>query len=102
MAKADTVAPGPRNLITDVEGITVGNAENWLALTGTTVILPDQPAVAAIEIGGGAPGSRETAVLDAANLVEHVHAVVLSGGSVFGLDAASSVVIDLSKRGVGF
>lgn len=102
MAKADTVAPGSRNLITDVAGISVGNAENWLALTGTTVILPDDPAVAAIEIGGGAPGSRETAVLEPANLVEHVHAVVLSGGSVFGLDAASRVVIDLSKKGVGF
>ncbi|MGE0239904.1 MAG: P1 family peptidase [Parvibaculaceae bacterium] len=102
MAKADTVSPGPRNLITDVEGITVGNAENWLALTGTTVILPDAPAVAAVEIGGGAPGSRETALLDANNLVEHVHALVLSGGSVFGLDAASAVTIELARRGVGF
>ena len=102
MPKSDIVAPGARNLLSDVDGIKVGNAENWLALTGTTVILPDQPAVAAIEIGGGAPGSRETAVLDPANLVEHVHAVVLSGGSVFGLDAASSVVIDLSRRGLGF
>jgi L-aminopeptidase/D-esterase-like protein len=102
MAKADLVAPGPRNLITDVPGIKVGNAENWLALTGTTVILPDEPAVAAIEISGGAPGSRETAVLEPANLVEHVHGIVLSGGSVFGLDAASRVVIELSKRGVGF
>ena len=102
MAKADRVVAGPRNLLSDVAGITVGNAENWLALTGTTVILPDRPAVAAIEIGGGAPGSRETAVLEPANLVEHVHAVVLSGGSVFGLDAASSVVTDLSKQGVGF
>ncbi|MGE0006730.1 MAG: P1 family peptidase [Parvibaculaceae bacterium] len=102
MADAGTVAPGPRNLISDVEGITVGNAENWLALTGATVVLPERPAVAAVEIGGGAPGSRETAVLEPANLVEHVHAVVLSGGSVFGLDAASSVVIDLARRGVGF
>lgn len=102
MPKPDLVVPGPRNLITDVAGLSVGNAENWLALTGSTVILPDGPAVAAIEIGGGAPGSRETAVLEPANLVEHVHAIVLSGGSVFGLDAASSVVIDLAKRGVGF
>jgi L-aminopeptidase/D-esterase-like protein len=102
MAKTDAVVAGPRNLISDVAGIKIGNAENWLALTGTTVILPDQPAVAAIEIGGGAPGSRETAVLEPANLVEHVHAVVLSGGSVFGLDAASSVVTDLSKQGIGF
>ena len=102
MPKPDLVTPGPRNLLSDVHGIKVGNAENWLALTGTTVILPDEPAVAAIEIGGGAPGGRETAVLEPANLVEHVHAVVLSGGSVFGLEAASSVVIDLSKKGVGF
>ncbi|WP_119392796.1 P1 family peptidase [Taklimakanibacter lacteus] len=100
--KSDGVVQGPRNLISDVGGITIGNAENWLALTGTTVILPDASAVAAIEIGGGAPGSRETALLDAANLVEHVHALILSGGSVFGLDAASSVTIDLAKRGVGF
>jgi L-aminopeptidase/D-esterase-like protein len=102
MAKTDNVAPGPRNLLSDVAGLKVGNAENWLALTGSTVILPDEPAVAEIEIGGGAPGGRETAVLEPANLVEHVHALVLSGGSVFGLEAASSVVIDLSKRGVGF
>jgi L-aminopeptidase/D-esterase-like protein len=100
--KSDDIIAGPRNLITDVEGIKVGNAENWLALSGTTIILPDEPAVAALEISGGAPGSRETAVLDPANLVEHVHAVVLSGGSVFGLDAAGSVTIELSRRGVGF
>lgn len=101
-ARSDDLRPGPRNLITDVAGLKVGNAENWLALTGTTVILPDAPVVAAVEIGGGAPGSRETAALDAANLVEQVHALVLSGGSVFGLDAASSVVTELAKRGVGF
>ena len=100
--KSDDIVAGPRNLITDVAGIKVGNAENWLALTGTTIILPDAPAVAAIEIGGGAPGSRETAVLDAASLVEQVHAIVLSGGSVFGLDAAGSVTIELARRGVGF
>lgn len=100
--KSDDVRPGPRNLISDVEGISIGNAENWLALTGTTVILPDRPAVCAVEIGGGAPGSRETALLDANNLVEHVHAIVLSGGSVFGLDAASSVTTELAKRGIGF
>lgn len=100
--KGDNVVAGPRNLITDVAGLKVGTAENWLALTGTTVILPDEAAVAAVEIGGGAPGGRETAVLEPANLVEHIHALVLSGGSVFGLDAASSVTIDLAKRGQGF
>ncbi len=102
MAPDDAIRPGRRNLISDVEGLSVGNAENWLALTGTTVILPDQPAVAAVEIGGGAPGSRETALLDPTNLVEQVHALVLSGGSVFGLDAASAVTIELARRGVGF
>lgn len=102
MLKTDEVRAGKRNLITDVAGLAVGNAENWLALSGATVILPEAPAVAAVDIGGGAPGGRETAALEAANLVEEVHAVVLSGGSVFGLDAASSVVAELSQRGVGF
>ncbi|MFO0990333.1 MAG: P1 family peptidase [Hyphomicrobiales bacterium] len=94
--------PGPRNLITDVEGLTVGNAEDRAGMTGTTVLLCDRPMTAAVEIRGGAPGTRETAALDAVNTVEHIHAVVLSGGSVFGLDAASSVTFALAKRGIGF
>jgi L-aminopeptidase/D-esterase-like protein len=98
----DRVKAGKRNLITDVAGLSVGNAENWVALTGTTVILPDQPCTAAIDIRGGAPGSRETALLDPANMVDQVHAIVLSGGSVFGLDAASAVTEALSRRGIGF
>lgn len=101
-ANPDEIRPGLRNLITDVAGLKVGNAENWLALTGSTVVVADTPAVASIEISGGAPGSRETALLDPANMVEQVHAIVLSGGSVFGLDAASSVTTELAKRGVGF
>ena len=98
----DRVKAGKRNLITDVAGLSVGNAENWVALTGTTVILPDQPCIAAVDIRGGAPGSRETALLDPANMVDQVHAIVLSGGSVFGLDAASAVTDALSRRGIGF
>lgn len=95
-------APGPRNLITDVAGLSVGNAEDRPGLTGTTVLLCDRPMTAAVEIRGGAPGTRETAALDAVNTVEHIHAIVLSGGSVFGLDAASAVTFALAGRGIGF
>jgi L-aminopeptidase/D-esterase-like protein len=95
-------APGPRNLITDVQGISVGNAEDRPGMTGTTVLLCDRPMTAAVEIRGGAPGTRETAALDAVNTVEHIHAIVLSGGSVFGLDAASAVTFALAGRGIGF
>jgi L-aminopeptidase/D-esterase-like protein len=94
--------PGPSNLITDVPGILIGNAEDGRALTGTTVVLPAEPAVAAVGVRGGAPGSRETAALDLSGLVSHIHALVLSGGSVFGLDAASSVTHALAHRGIGF
>src|SRR5690242_19906951 len=96
------IIPGPRNLITDVAGIFVGNAEDMEALTGTTVILPAHPAVAAVDIRGGASGSRETAALNSAGLVSEIHALVLSGGSVFGLDAPSAVTGELARRGTGF
>lgn len=96
------VRPGPRNLITDVEGIAVGNAEDPRILTGTTILVPDGPMVVAADIRGGAPGSRETPALEAENLVEAFHAIVLSGGSVFGLDAASAVTTELARKGVGF
>jgi L-aminopeptidase/D-esterase-like protein len=94
--------PGPLNLITDVAGLKVGNAEDAHALTGVTVVLPDDAAVAACDIRGGAPGTREMDALDPAALVEAIHGVVLSGGSVFGLDAASGAVEWLAGRGVGF
>jgi L-aminopeptidase/D-esterase-like protein len=94
--------PGPLNLITDVAGLKVGNAEDANALTGVTVVLPDEAAVAACDIRGGAPGTREMDALDPAALVEAIHGVVLSGGSVFGLDAASGAVAWLAGRGVGF
>jgi L-aminopeptidase/D-esterase-like protein len=97
----DAAATGPLNLITDVEGISVGNAESLRILTGTTVIVPDQPMVMAVDIRGGAPGSRETPALEAENLVEDFHAIVLSGGSVFGLDAASAVTTELARKGIG-
>lgn len=91
-----------RNLITDVPGLRVGNAGDPAMLTGVTVLLPDEPLVAAADIRGGAPGSRETAALEPENLVEEVHAIVLSGGSVFGLDAASEVTTLLARQGMGF
>ena len=93
---------GARNLITDVAGLAVGNAHDHGLLSGVTVVLPDRMAVAAVEQRGGAPGARETDALKPASLVEGVHAVVLAGGSVFGLDAAGSVVAALAARGVGF
>ena len=84
--------PGPRNLITDVAGLRVGNAERSGRLSpARQCSLPAKPCVAAVDVRGGAPGTRETAPLDPANMVEQVHALVLSGGSVFGLDAASAV-----------
>lgn len=93
---------GPRNLITDVTGLKVGNAGDVNVLTGVTVILPDRPMVMAADIRGGAPGTRETPALEPENLVEEVHALVLSGGSVFGLDAASAVTTALARNGIGF
>src|SRR5690242_6628329 len=96
------IEPGPRNLIIDDEGIGVGNAEDGRAWSGVTVVLPDAPAVAAVDVRGGGPGSRETEALGAAALVQEVHAVVLSGGSAFGLDAGSAAASWLAARGVGF
>ncbi len=93
---------GPRNLITDVEGIRVGNAADEAAWTGVTVVYPIAPAVAAVDVRGGAPGTRETDALDPTCLVEAAHAVVLSGGSAFGLDAAGAVAATLGARGIGF
>jgi L-aminopeptidase/D-esterase-like protein len=95
-------APGPRNLITDVPGILVGQAEDRAGRTGTTVVLPQHPAVAAVDVRGGAPGSRETELLDPSTLVERVDAIVLSGGSAFGLDAAAGAMDWLAAQGRGF
>jgi L-aminopeptidase/D-esterase-like protein len=94
--------PGPRNLITDVPGLLVGHAEDTAAMTGATVVFCEMPAVASVDVRGGAPGSRETELLDPAALVERVDAVVLSGGSAFGLDAAAGVMDGLAARGRGF
>lgn len=97
-----TIRKGPNNLITDVDGILVGNAENAALRSGCTVILPKARAVAGADVRGGAPGTRETDLLDAACLVEQVDAIVLSGGSVYGLDAASGVTGVLGAQGRGY
>ncbi len=96
------VRPGARNLITDVAGLRVGNAQDARAVTGTTVVTADRPFAAVIDIRGGAPGTRETDALDPMGLAGAADAIVLSGGSVYGLDAASGVVAALRLAGRGF
>jgi L-aminopeptidase/D-esterase-like protein len=95
-------AAGARNLITAVPGILVGQAEDPADYTGTTVVLAERPAVAAVDVGGGAPGTRETELLGCDALVDRIDAVVLSGGSAFGLDAAAGVMDWLGSEGRGF
>ena len=90
------------NTITDVPGIEVGQAQDDQALTGCTVVLCRKGAVAGVDVRGGAPGTRETDLLNPVNLVEKVHAIVLAGGSAFGLDAASGVMRYLDKNNIGF
>jgi L-aminopeptidase/D-esterase-like protein len=90
------------NAITDVPGIEVGQAQDDQALTGCTVILCRKGAVGGVDVRGSAPGTRETDLLNPVNLVNKVHAVVLAGGSAFGLDAASGVMKYLAERKIGF
>jgi L-aminopeptidase/D-esterase-like protein len=90
------------NAITDVPGIEVGQEQDGSALTGCTVILCRKGAVGGVDVRGGAPGTRETDLLSPLNLVQKVHAVVLAGGSAFGLDAASGVMRFLEEKKIGF
>ena len=94
--------PGPRNLITDVAGLRVGNADDAVLRSGSTVLLGQQPFTAAVHVMGGAPGTRETDLLAPDRLVQQVDALVLSGGSAFGLDAASGVSDGLRAIGRGY
>ena len=91
----------PRNLLTDVAGIAVGHAEDMLLGSGVTAILFDRPSVAAVSVLGGAPGGRDTDMLAPQNTIEAVDAIVLSGGSAFGLDAAGGVQAALREQGRG-
>jgi D-aminopeptidase len=91
-----------RNLITDVEGVRVGHAGDARLGSGVTAVVFDEPAVASIDLRGGGPGTRETALLDPAQTVSGIDAIALSGGSAFGLDAASGVQAWLREQGRGF
>lgn len=91
-----------RNLITDVRGVLVGNAHDPQAATGVTVALFEQPTIASVAILGGAPGTRDTALLEPEMTVQHIDAIALSGGSVWGLAAADGVLSALAAQGRGF
>jgi L-aminopeptidase/D-esterase-like protein len=94
--------PGPRNLITDVDGILVGNAEETRLRSGVSVILCESPSTASVDVRGGGPGTRETDLLDPSCRVDRIDAVCLSGGSAFGLSAADGVMRWLTERGRGY
>ena len=98
------IRPGPTNSLTDVTGIRVGHASRqgrgWL--TGVTVVAAPQGARAAVDVRGGGAATRETAALDPTGVVEHIHAVVLSGGSAYGLESAVGVLAELQDHGLGF
>lgn len=93
---------GATNSLVDVAGLRVGCAEDHAALTGVTVIVPDARAICAVDVRGGGPGTRETDALAAENLVDAVDAVVLAGGSVYGLGAADGVAALMGAEGRGF
>jgi len=90
------------NSLCDVPGIRVGHAQDEIARTGCTVILPDRPAIAGVDVRGSAPGSREIEVLKPTRLVQEIHGILLTGGSAFGLDAAGGVQKYLEERGIGY
>ncbi|MFK7743778.1 MAG: P1 family peptidase [Roseobacter sp.] len=94
--------PGPRNLITDVPGVLVGNTQNAELKSGVTVLTADSPFVASYHVMGGAPGTRDTDLLAPDKSVAQVDALVLSGGSAFGLDACSGATEGLQAQGRGF
>ena len=94
--------PGPLNSILDVEGLTVGHAVDHRLASGVSVVIPERPAVASVHVMGGAPGTRDTDLLAPEETVERVDALVLAGGSAFGLGAASGLMAFMSEQGRGF
>ncbi len=91
-----------KNRLTDIAGVRVGHAEDAALASGVTAVIFDSPAVAAIDVRGGGPGTRETSLLDLANTVERIDALALAGGSAFGLDAGGGVQARLAEQGRGF
>jgi L-aminopeptidase/D-esterase-like protein len=94
--------PTMNNLITDVAGVRVGHSDDARLASGVTAVIFDKPAVAAMDVRGGGPGTREGALLDLANTVERIDAIALAGGSAFGLEAGAGVQAWLAERGRGF
>src|SRR5580658_6131245 len=91
-----------KNLLTDISGVRVGHADDAALASGVTAVIFDSPAVAAIDVRGGGPGTREGSLLDLANTVERIHGIALSGGSAFGLEAGGGVQAWLAEQGRGF
>src|SRR6202043_1953854 len=89
------------NLLTDIAGVHVGHADDATLASGVTAVIFDRPAVAAMDVRGGGPGTREGALLDLANTVERIDAVALAGGSAFGLEAGGGVQAWLAEQGRG-
>ncbi len=94
--------PGPRNAITDVADVLVGQADDAALASGVTAVLFEHPAVASVDVRGGGPGTRETDLLSPEKTVEKIDALAFSGGSAFGLDAAAGVMAALAEQGRGF
>src|ERR1700685_2440085 len=90
------------NLLTDIAGVRVGHADDAQLASGVTAVVFDAPAVAAMDVRGGGPGTREGALLDVANTVERIDAIALAGGSAFGLEAGGGVQAWLAEKGRGF
>src|SRR5271155_533993 len=91
-----------KNLLTDIAGVRVGHADDAAFASGVTAVVFDRPVVAAIDVRGGGPGTREGALLDVANTVEKIDAIALSGGSAFGLESGGGVQARLAEQGRGF
>src|SRR5580704_16805084 len=91
-----------KNLLTDIPGVRVGHADDAKIASGVTDVIFDEPAVAAVDVRGGGPGTRDVDPLDLANTVDHIHAITFSGGSALGLDAAGGVQAWLAEQGRGF
>jgi L-aminopeptidase/D-esterase-like protein len=102
MSPLEAAPEDPGGSITDVQGVTVGHFTEPRRPTGCTVLLLGKGATAGVDVRGSAPGTRETDLLNPINTVQQVHAILLAGGSAFGLDAASGVVRYLEERGVGY
>lgn len=96
------IRPGPRNSLTDIAGLKVGNAEDLAVRTGVTVVIPDEAVLAAVDVRGGAPGTINATALAPGGLIRELHGLVLSGGSAFGLEAATGLMSWLAARNRGF